>query len=70
VNTNKTIINVKMRLQQETKGSYKYVEVLDDGTIAAHPGVPGSRLGVQYIRKSAFAPAKAPEEINIQVTVL
>lgn len=58
---------VTMRLDHETKGAVKYCEVKPDGSTYRYPNEPGSKIGVQYIRKTAFNGGLLPSSIKVTV---
>jgi hypothetical protein len=53
------------RVEKETKGTFKYTQVKEDGS--AHTIEGGAQIGSLYIRKSAFAEGAAPQKITITV---
>jgi hypothetical protein len=58
---------VNMVLERETKGAYRYAEVDDAGNPVE---AVWSKLGTQYIRKTAFAQGTpAPRKLRVTVEV-
>jgi hypothetical protein len=57
---------VKIILERTTPGALFYRESDGRGGTYSAPNSPGSKIGTQYIRKSAFN-GQAPNEISITV---
>jgi hypothetical protein len=57
------MFKIKMRLKNETKGTYRYEEVEGETVLKGDEAVIGSL----YIRKAAFNHGAAPKELSISI---
>jgi hypothetical protein len=59
------LVGARFKLEKETKGALRYQEIDENGEAIE---APGAKIGVLYIRKSAFPRGSAwPEELRVSV---